>query len=201
MLSCVSQLGSFIHEWQEVSNDAECGPSLQWKTHFFQPTYTPDKHQIETTTKVNQESGLSFVGTRETMACVVVIMKQRLPFQQLPFYCGSSIMLLYIFYEFIWFEREWSQNRLCSLIWCTRPSYCMYTVCVSERMCISNMIHLWWIKPAVSIEQWPRTPCTRGNRWCTRPLSAELPNIAWSSTGQCFPLRWLLIRTACPIME
>lgn len=58
-------------------------------------------------------------------------------------------------------------------------------MCVSECMCIPNMIHLWWIKPAVSIERWPRTPCTGGNRRCKRPLSAELPNIAWPSTDHC----------------
>lgn len=61
----------------------------------------------------------------------------------------------------------------------------VYSMCVSECMCISNMIHLWWIKPAVSIEQWPRTPCTRGKRRCKRPVSTELPNIAWPSTDHC----------------
>lgn len=61
----------------------------------------------------------------------------------------------------------------------------VYSLCVSECMCISNMIHLWWIKPAVSIEQWPRTPCTGGSRRCKRPLSTELPNIAWPSTDHC----------------
>lgn len=55
-------------------------------------------------------------------------------------------------------------------------------------MCISNMIHLWWIKPAVSIERWPRTPCTRGNRRRKRPLSPDLPNIAWPSTDHCAAL-------------
>lgn len=58
----------------------------------------------------------------------------------------------------------------------------VYSMCVSECMCIFNMIHLWWIKPAVSIEWWPRTPCTTGNRRRKRPLSTELPNIAWPST-------------------
>ena len=78
--------GSYIHEWQKVGNAAECGPGPQWKTHFFKPDYMQiDKHQIKTTTKVNRERRLSFVGTGETMACVVVITKQRLPFQQLPF--------------------------------------------------------------------------------------------------------------------
>lgn len=61
----------------------------------------------------------------------------------------------------------------------------VYSKCVSECMCISSMIHLWWIKPAVSIERWPRTPCTGGNRRCMRPLSTELPNIAWPSTDHC----------------
>lgn len=44
-----------------------------------------DKHQIKTTSKVSGERSLCFVGTRESTACMVVIMKQRLPFQQLPF--------------------------------------------------------------------------------------------------------------------
>lgn len=55
-------------------------------------------------------------------------------------------------------------------------------MCVSDCMCIPSMIHLWWIKPAVSIERWPRAPCSRGNRRCERPQSAVLPNVAWSST-------------------
>ena len=106
------------------------------------------------------------------------------------FCCGSLIMLLYIFYAFIWFWRECCQRRLCSLIWCARPGYCVhaciqYCTCVSECMCISSMIHLWWIKPAVSIERWPRTPCTRGNRCWRRPLSTVLPNIAWPSGDHC----------------
>lgn len=72
--------------------------------HRMKPTFPlcglyPDRYYIKATNQGKRR--LSCVGKRETMSCVVAIMRQRPPFQQLPFCCGSLIMLLYVFYEFI----------------------------------------------------------------------------------------------------
>lgn len=168
LLLCVSQLSSFIHEWQEVGNRAECGLSPQWKTHFFQPACMQiDKHQKKTTTKVNGERRLCFVGTGETMACVVVIMKQRLPFQQLPLLRFFNNVALYILWIYLILEgiepKETAQFNLMCKAKLLRACMCTAHVCECECMFTRSMIHLWWIKPAVSIEWWPGTPRTQGN--------------------------------------
>lgn len=56
--------------------------------------------------------------------------------------------------EIVQFNLMWETMLLCVY---------MYTVLVSECMCISSVIHLRWIKPAVSIEWWPGIPRTQGS--------------------------------------